>query len=173
MNPAVAALGVAGCGVASAALGALANALAGGGPSGAYVAAALPLLFLVFWLLQAYCVDAAAGMVGRSGRRRELLLATAPTFPAWILYALLGLAEALAIHLAAGSTGQSVASGLQWLTLPILALLLALTVMAIRGVYRVSGLNAFAFALLPYAMLTAAILVLSLVLSGLHAAGVV
>ena len=45
--------------------------------------------------------------------------------------------------------------------------------MAIMGVYRVSGLNAFAFALLPYAMLTAAILILSLVLSGLHAAGVV
>jgi Yip1 domain len=160
-------MAVLGSGVVSAGLGLLAVWLSAAPESAVQVAAALPLLFLAYWLIEAFGVDAVAGMVGRSGRRSLMRAVSGFTFPAWVLYAILGVAEALAIRLGGGA-GGSTASALQWLTLPILAWFLLLSVHAIRAVYRVSALNAFAFALMPYAMLTAAILVLSIVLTALQ-----
>lgn len=156
-------------GVVSLALAATANALVSGSMSGLLVACLLPLLFLAYWLLEGWLVDAGAGILGASGRRRLFLSVSGYAFVAWVAYALLSLLEALALR----GGGGAVASGLAWLTLPLLGWFVGLTVLAIITVYRVPPLNALALALLPYAVLMAATLVLGLVLGGLHGAGVV
>ena len=56
-------------------------------------------------------------------------------------------------------------SALGWLTLPVLCWFLTLTVLAIRAVYDVPALNALALALLPYAAVAAAVLLVTLVLA--------
>jgi hypothetical protein len=66
-----------------------------------------------------------------------------------------------------------VSTALQLLTLPVLAWFVVLSIIAIREVYGCSVLNASAFALLPYALLSAAVLFIGVVLGALHAAGVV
>lgn len=164
-------LAVLASGAASLVLGVVANALIGGDASGAVVAASLPALFLAYWLLEGWLVDAGAGMLGRSGRRRTYLAVSGFAFPAWVAYALLSLVESAFIH-AGGGAGAAIASALAWTTLPVLAWFVVLTVLAIRAVYGVPLLNALALALLPYAMLTAALLVLGIALGALRAAGV-
>ncbi len=159
-------------GLVSFALGAAANALGGGSASGLVVAASLPALFAAYWVLEAWLVDAGARMLGRAGRRRTYLATSGYAFPAWIAYAVLSLAEALSLRLAGGA-GATLASALAWLTLPVLGWFVVLSVLAIIAVYGVPALNALALALLPYAVLTAALLVIGLTLSALHAGGVV
>ena len=88
-----------------------------------------------------------------------------------IAYALLSLAEAVALRVA-GSSGPSIASGLAWLTLPVLAWFVALTVFAVQDVYDIPALNALAFALLPIAVLTTALVLVLFGLGALHAARV-
>jgi len=162
---------VLGAGAVCAGLGVVSALLDHSGSGAVILSCLLPALFCAYWLLQAFCVDAAAGMVGRSGRRRLLLALTGFSFLTWIAYSALGVAEAAALR--AGGSGAAWASGLQWISLPVIAWFLVLTVLAIRAVYRVSGLIAFAFALLPYAMLTAGLLLVGLALSALHAARLV
>jgi len=167
-----AALVVLGSGVVAGGLGAAAAAVSGAGRGALAVSGVLPLLFAGYWLLEAYCVDSAAAMLGSSGRRPTLRAVTAYTFPAWLAYALLGLVEAVAARYL-GAAGGTLAGGLQWLTLPVLAWFILLSIISIREVYGCSLLNAFAFALLPYALLSAAVLVLGVVLGALHNGGVV
>jgi hypothetical protein len=124
----------------------------------------------VFWLLQAALVDAVASTLGRSGRRTLMLAVSAYTFPAWIAYALLGLAQAAALRWS--GSDSALLGTLQWLTLPVLAWFVALSVLAIRAVYDIAALNAFAFALLPYAVVSTLIVVLTLLVTALHAGGV-
>lgn len=162
---------VAATGLVSAALGLLANALVRGGAPGFTVAAVLPLLFLGYWLLEGWMVDAAAGMLAQSSRRPTYLSTSAYAFPAWIAYALLSVLEAVGLRL--GGPGTAIAGGLAWCTLPVLGWFVVLSVLAIRAVYDTTPLTALALALLPYAVLMAALLVLTVALGALHGAGVI
>ncbi|MBV8194727.1 MAG: hypothetical protein JOY80_04290 [Candidatus Dormibacteraeota bacterium] len=145
-------------GVVSAAIGIATASLEGSGASGLLSSLLVLPLFVAYWLVQGWLIDAGAGMIGRAGRRREFFAVSGPVFLPWIVYALLSLAEAAATH--GGGAGPSVASGLAWLTVPVLAWFLTLTILAIRAVYDAPMLNAFALTLLPYAVVSAALLVL-------------
>lgn len=143
-------------GLLSAGVGVATAALDGTWPSGVVASAVTPLLFLAYWWIQAWLVDAGAGLLGRSGRQRAYLAVSGHVFLPWIVYALLTLAEA-----AATRSGAGVSAALAWLTLPVLLWFLVLTILAVRAVYQVPALNALALALLPYAAVTAALLVLT------------
>jgi Yip1-like protein len=159
-------------GVISLLTGAAANALVSGGPSGLVVALLLPALFVAYWLLQAWLVDAAAVLVGRSRNRRAYLAVSGYAFPPLAVYGVLSLVEALLLHFGSG-TGPPAASAVAWATLPVLAWFIVLSVLAIQAVYDLPALNALAFALLPIAALTAALLIVSVALGALHTANVI
>ena len=159
-------------GVVSLLTGAAANALVSGGPSGLVVALLLPALFVAYWLLQAWLVDAAAVLVGRSRNRRAYLAVSAYAFPPLAVYGVLSLVEALLLHFGSGA-GPPAASAVAWATLPVLAWFIVLSVLAIQAVYDLPALNALAFVLLPIAALTAALLIVSVALGALHTANVI
>jgi hypothetical protein len=160
---------VVGAGALSGAVDAVATVVARAGPGGLVLSAVLPVLFVAYWLLDAWLVDAGAALLGCNGRRRPYLAVSGLAFPPLVAYALLLLAEAAATRWA----GASVASALGWLTLPVLGWFLFLMILAIRAVYGVPALNAFALALLPFAAIATALLVLLIVLNLLHAAGAI
>jgi hypothetical protein len=156
-------------GLISAAIDVAATLVGGGGAAGLIVSGLLPALFAGYWLLDAYLVDAGARVLGRGGRRRAYLAVSGLAFPPLISYALLVLAEALASRWAGAGAG----SALGWLTLPVLGWFLVLVILAIRAVYDLPPLNAFALALLPYAAIAGALILTSIVLSVLHTAGMI
>ena len=129
----------------------------GSGPSGMLASALVPLLFLAYWGIQAWLIDAGAGMLGASGRRRELLAASGLAFATWIGYSLVALGEAAAARWIGSSSWPAIA--LTWLTLPVLFWFLALTVRTVRTVYDIPTVNAFALALLPFAAVAGALVI--------------
>lgn len=147
---------VSGC--ASAVIGIGTSFLDGSGASGVVSSVLVPPLVLAYWGVQAWLIDAGAGMLGRAGHRRAMLVASAPAFPTWIVYSLLTLGEAAAAR--SGGSGSALAVALTVLTLPVLAGFLALTVRAVSAVYDIPAINAVALALLPYAALALAVLIL-------------
>jgi hypothetical protein len=147
-----------------------ATAVGGASASGFLVSVALPVLFLAYWALSGWLIDAGAGMSGLHGRRRAFLAVSSAAYPPLIAYALLSLVEAAATRWTAN---VALASAIAWATLPVLAWFLTLTVFAIRAVYEVNAFTAVALALLPYAALTTALIVVLLALSALHVGGVV
>jgi hypothetical protein len=153
-------LAVVASGVLSLGLGVASNAVDSGPPQGVTVSLLLPGLFVSFWLLQGWLVDAGAGMLGRRGRTSSFLAVSGYAFIPWIAYGALALFEAAALRSA--GAGSALVEALAWCTLPILAWFLFLNVLAIRAVYDVPTLNALAFSLLPYALLSAAILLVFL-----------
>ena len=140
-------------------IGVAASVLDRSGVSGVVTSALVPLLFLAYWGVQGWLIDVGAGTLGRAGHRRAILVASAPAFPTWIVYSLVTLGEAAAVR--SGGSGSGLAVALTWLTLPVLAWFLALTVRAVRSVYDVPTINAFALALLPYAAVAGALIVLA------------
>jgi Yip1 domain len=138
---------VLGSGVVALALGLLANQIGGGGSAGTVASLLLPALFLVYWIAAALIIDAAAGLLGRSGRWRPYLAVSGFTFIPWIAYALLAVVES-----AAGS-GSAAVSLIAWLTLPLLAWFLAVTALAVYSVFDVTPFVAVALAMLPDAVL--------------------
>jgi len=70
-----------------------------------------------------------------------------------------------------GGTILSTAAGL--LALPVVCWFVALNAVAVRAVYSLPALSATAIALLPYAALSAVLLLLVVVVSALHALGLV
>ena len=149
-------VGLSGC--AAAVIGIGTSILDGSGASGVVSSVLVPLLVLAYWGLQAWLIDAGAGMLGRAGHRRAMLAASAPAFATWIVYSLLTLGEAAAARSA--GPGSAPAIALTVLTLPVLGWFLALTVRAVRAVYDVPTINAFALALLPYAAVALAVVIL-------------
>ena len=145
-------------GCASAVIGIGTSFLDGSGASGLVSSVLVPLLVLAYWGLQAWLIDAGAGMLGRAGNRRTMLVASAAAFPTWIVYSLLTLGEAAAAR--TGGSGSPLAIALTVLTLPVLGWFLALTVRAVRAVYDIPTINAFALALLPYAAVALAVVIL-------------
>lgn len=149
-------VGLSGC--AAAVIGIGASVLDGSGLSGVVSSVLVPLLALAYWGVQAWLIDAGAGMLGRAGRRRAILVASAPAFLTWIVYSLVTLVEAAAAR--AGGSTSPLAIALTVLTLPVLFWFLALTVRAVRAVYDIPTINAFALALLPYAAIALALVIL-------------
>jgi hypothetical protein len=130
----------------------------------------LPLLQIAFWLLSGWAVDAAAaGAMGAAPARRRLLAATARVMPVLVLYPAITLLQALLA--AMGQPALADAAG--WLALPVLVWFVALGTLAIAEVYELSGFSALSLALLPYAVLTFLLMVVIVVISALHAAGLV
>jgi hypothetical protein len=157
-------------GIVSLALDVVANALRSGGGAGMVAALVLPALFLAYWALQAWVIDVGAALLSVRGRLRPFMAASGWAFPPWVAYAVLAVFEALAVRYTGGPE-SGIASALAWLTLPILAWFITLTVFAVQAVYQVPALNAFALALLPIAFVSAALLIVGVVLGALHGAG--
>lgn len=155
---------VTGSGCVAALIGVGTAILDGSGRGGLVTSLLLPLLFLAYWGVQAWLVDAGAGMLGRAGRRRAFLGASGYAFLTWIAYSVLALGEAATTR----SGANALAATLTWLTLPVLLWFLAMTVRAVRAVYDIPLLNAFALALLPYAAVAGALLVVGAAAGALH-----
>ena len=117
----------------------------------------IPPLFLAYWMAQAWLIDAGARLL-RRGDRVRFLAVSGHVFPAWVGYALVNLGGAAATAALGSASALAVALGV--LALPVLIWILVLTVIAIHDVYDVPPLNAFALALLPYAALSFAVLLL-------------
>jgi len=145
-----------------------AAAVSGNAGDGLAISLALPILFVAYWAISGSLIDASARLLGRRGQRRSFLAVSGAAFPVLLPYALLALAEAASWR---WTHADTVASGLAWLTLPMLAWFLGLTALATRAVYDVPPLNAAAMAMLPGAALSAALIVLLLALAALRAGG--
>jgi hypothetical protein len=162
-------LAVAATGVLSLGLGLLAVAVGGGGTAAVALSLALPVMLAVFWLVSGLLVSAGARLLGLPPRRRALLAVSGLTFPPLVLYAVIVLVQAASTHWG----GDPLSTAVGWLALPVVCWFVALNAIAVRTVYDLPALSAAAIALLPYAALSAALLLLVLVLSVLHSAGVV
>ena len=150
-------VGLSGC--AAAVIGIGTAALERSGVSGIVSSLLVPLLFLAYWGVQGWLIDAGAAMLGRPRSRRSMLVASAPAFPTWIVYSVVSLGVAAAVR--QSGSGSVLAVALSWLSLLVLFWFLALTVRAVREVYDVPTINAFGLALLPYAAIAGAIVILS------------
>jgi hypothetical protein len=162
-------LWVAVTGLLSLGLGLLAVAIGEGGRAAVVLSLVLPAMLLLFWLASAVIVGAGARLFGIPSARRDLLAVSGLTFPPLILYAAIAVVQAASLHW--GGDVLSTAVGLG--ALPVVCWFVVLNALAVRAVYNLPALNATAIALLPYAALSAVLLLLVLVVSILHSAGVV
>jgi Yip1 domain len=156
-------------GALSLGLGLLAVVVGGGGTAAVVLSLAVPVMLAVFWLVSGVLVSAGARLVGVAPRRRELLAVSGLTFPPLVLYAAIALVQSASTHWG----GDTLSTVVGWLALPVVCWFVALNTVAVRAVYDLPALSAVAIALLPYAALSAVLLLLVVVLSILHAAGAV
>jgi hypothetical protein len=126
-------------------------------------------MLAVFWLASALLVGVGARLMGHPPRHRELLAVSGLTFPVLALYSVIALVQAASTRW--GGDALSTAAGL--LALPVVCWFVALNAVAVRAVYDLPAMSAVAVALLPYAALSAVLLLLVIVLSALHALRVV
>ena len=136
------------------------------------VSGAATVLLVGFWLLSAAVIDKTARAMGAPSRRRRFLAASGHSFVVLIVYAAIGLLQAAALH-GLGDNGELVAMLAGYVALGVLGWFVALNCGAIAAVYELPFISAFALALLPFALLSAAVMVLVVVISGLSAAGAV
>ncbi len=163
------ALAVAVTGLLCLALEVGAVAVGGGGSAALVLSIAVPVMLLVFWLVSALLVSAGARLMGQEPQRHKLLAVSGLTFPVLVLYAAVAIVQAASPRW--GGDALSTAVGL--LALPVVAWFVALNAIAVRAVYDLPALSAVAIALLPYAALSGALLLLVIVLSVLHSVGAV
>lgn len=131
------------------------------------VSLAAPPLLAAFWLASTWMIGAAARAMGTGPRRLDHLAVSGHTYPVLIAYALVALGQAAAIRWLGGAGGV-VSDAIGLLSLPLLGWFVALSALAARSVYGVAALSALALALLPYAALSAALLLLILTASALR-----
>jgi hypothetical protein len=171
-----AAVVVAVSGAALGLLGVVANAVeparrrAGTGVAGTVLSALTPLFLVVFWVVGASLVDAAAALMSAARRRRAFLVASAYAMPVLAGYGAVRVLQAL---LDRGGVDATVSDGLGLLDLLLLLWFIGLLATAARVVYDLSPLNAVAAALLPFAAITGVLAVLLTVASVLHAGGLI
>lgn len=156
-------------GLVSLVLDLVASLVGGGGPASVALSLAIPVLLAAFWLVSALLVGAGARLVGDAPRRRDLLAVSGRTFPVLVGYAVIALVQALSTHW--GGDALATAAGL--FALPVVAWFVVLNVLAVRALYDAPVLSAAAIALIPYAALSAILLLLIIVLSVLQSAGAV
>jgi hypothetical protein len=151
-------------GVVSLGIELVAVVVGGGGSAALVLSLVLPALLVVFWLVSALLVSAGARLMGLEPKRRELLAVSGLTFPVLVLYGAIAVVQAASTHWG----GDALSTGVGLLALPIVCWFVALNAFAVRAVYDLPGLSAVAIALIPYAALSAALLLLVVVLSLLH-----
>ena len=160
-------IAVAATGAATLVLELIAALVGNAGDAAVALSLAAPVLLAGFWLGGALLIGAGARLMGLAPRRRELLAVTGLAFPVLVLYAVITLIQAVSPRW--GGDALSTAVGL--LALPTVGWFVALNAFAVRALYGVSGLSAVAIALLPFAALSGVLLLLVVLLSLLHAAG--
>lgn len=163
------ALAVCGTGAVSLTLDLAAALIGGAGSAAVVLSLALPVMLVAFWLVGGVLVGAGARMLGRDPRRRDLLAVSGLTFPVLVLYAVIALVQAASPHWG----GDTLSAAIGLLALPLVCWFVILNTIAVRALYDAPALSAVAITLLPYAALSAVLLLLVIVLSVLHAAGVV
>jgi hypothetical protein len=154
-------------GMVSLALDIAASIIGAGGAAAVILSVALPLMLVAFWLISGLLVGAGARLMGHEPRRRDLLCVTGLTFPVLALYAVIALVQAASPHW--GGDTLANASGL--LALPLVGWFVVLNAIAVRAVYDTPALSAVALTLIPYAALSAVLMVLVVVVSLLHSVG--
>jgi len=159
-------------GLALSALGTVAAAIGGRPPTLASLAPLLgiPLLTVIFWGLSGRLVDAGARLMERSGQRRRYLAASSAAFPILTTSSIVAVLQALLSR--AGASAEALAV-VGFLSLAALGWYLAVVGVALSSVYDVPGGPALALALLPFAVIAAAVLLYVLIFIGLHGAGLV
>ncbi|MGH7721340.1 MAG: hypothetical protein ACRENL_00715 [Candidatus Dormibacteria bacterium] len=162
------ALAVAATGVLCLGLGLVAVAIGGRDAAAVILSIALPPMLGLFWLASGVLVSAGARLLGRAPRRRELLAVSGLTYPVLVLYAIIALVQAAS----PGWGGAALSTAVGLLALPVVSWFVALNAVAVHAVYDVPALSAVAIALLPYAALSAVLLLLVIVLSVLHSLGI-
>lgn len=166
---AVGALSVAVTGLLCLGLELLAATVGAAGSAAVIVSIAVPVMLAVFWLASGLLVSAGARLMGRAPRRRDLLAVSGLTFPVLVLYAVIALVQAASPRW--GGDVLSTAAGL--VAFPVVCWFVALNAIAVHAVYDLPALSAVAIALLPYAALSTALLLIVVVVSALHSLGVV
>jgi hypothetical protein len=163
------AIAVAGTALASLALELVSVVVGSAGSAAVALSIAVPFMLVIFWLVSALLVGAGARLMGYQPRRRELLAVTGLTFPVLVLYAVIALVQAASPRWG----GDALATAVGLLALPLVCWFVALNAIAVREVYEAPALSAVAITLIPYAALSAVLLLLIVVLSILNSAGAV
>lgn len=156
-------------GVVSLALDLTASIIGAAGVAAVILSIALPLMLVAFWLVSGLLIGAGARLMGHQPRRRELLATTGLTFPILVLYAVIALVQAASPHWG----GDSLATAVGLLALPLVGWFVILNAIAVRAVYDTPPLSAVALTLIPYAALSAVLLLLVVLVSVLHSVGAV
>lgn len=143
---------------------------AAGTAAGVGVSAVLPLLFAGVWLADAFVIDAVAQLMGCPRRRREYLVTSAYAVPLLTVFELVRLVQAL-LDRAGGSVADA-ATGLGFVEFVLLAWFIVVLAIAVRAVYGLPPLSAVTAALAPYAVMVTLLLMVLIVASVLHIAGV-
>ena len=156
-------------GLVSMGLDLVAAAIGGGGAAAVGLSLAIPFMLAAFWLLSGLLVGAGARLMGLSPRRSDLLALTGLTFPVLVLYSVIALVQAASPRFG----GDALSTGVGLTALPLVCWFVVLNAIAVRATYDLPPMSAVAITLLPFAMLSGVLLLLVVVLSALHAAGVV
>ena len=130
------------------------------------------VLIPIFWLMSAFLIDRLARPMGGNPAMHNFLDVSGPTYVVLVAYPVLGIVETAINRWVPGVT--SVADPLVTvLALAAIGAFVVLTTRLVQRVYRVPALNAVALAFAPYAMLTALLIAVVLVISILHGFGLI
>ena len=154
-------------GIAVSALTLLADVIAGvdaSVPTVLLAASSIPAL-VAFWLVTGWLVDAVARGLAGGSRRSLMLTVAAAVFASLVVYSLVTLLQAALIR--AGASDSAIAlAGL--LHLAAIVWFVGLLAVGVRRVYGVTSFAALALALLPFAALFGALLVVALLSAAIH-----
>jgi len=136
------------------------------------VSAVATLLIPVFWLMSAFLIDRLARPMGGNAGAHAFLSSSGPSYVVLVAYPVLGVVDT-ALHRwvpAATSVGDPLVTILAFAAI---GTFVVLTARLVQQVYGVPALNAVALAFAPYALLTALLIAVVLVISILHGIGVI
>lgn len=139
--------------------------------AGIGTSAVLTALFVGVWLVDALIVDAVAQLMGRPTSRRRYLKASAYCLPVLAVCEVVRVAQAVIDH-AAGSPVDAVGNAVGYLYFVVIAWFIVAVTVTVRAVYDLPASSALAAALAPPGALAMLLMVVLIVGSILHAAGV-
>ncbi len=139
--------------------------------AGIGVSVILTVLFVGVWLVDALIVDAVTQLMGRPASRRRYLEASAYCLPVLCVCEAVRVAQAM-IDYAAGSPVDAVGNAVGYLYFVVIAWFVVAVTATVRAVYDLPASSALAAALAPPGALAMLLIVVLVVGSILHAAGV-
>jgi len=142
-----------------------------GRAAGVGFSAALPVLFLAIWTVDAWIIDGVARVMGCPSRRHTYLTTSAYAVP--VLCVFLGVRVVQAALDRGGGDAANVATAVGFVDFAVLAWFIGLLAVAIRAVYGLPTVSAIAAALAPSAVMATLLVVLLVVGTALRAAGVI